>query len=104
MGEAKDGHEAIAKGLAEPWDVIVLDMTMSGPHGLDVLKALKRARPEQRVLMLSMHADPHYLRGALAAGAAGYRTQETAPDDLRRAISTVMAGEQYLGDNLSALL
>ena len=104
LGEAKDGHEAIAKGLAEPWDVIVLDITMPGPHGLEVLKAIKHVRPEQHVLMLTMHATSQYIRGAFAAGADGYLTKESAPGELLRAISAVMAGEQYLGDNLSALL
>jgi DNA-binding NarL/FixJ family response regulator len=100
VGEAQNGLEAIERALAEEWDVILLDITMPGLNGLDVLKRVRQARPDQCVVMLSMHASPHYVRGALNAGAAGYLTKETAPDELVSAINTVLAGKTYLANDL----
>jgi two-component system, NarL family, invasion response regulator UvrY len=104
VGEARDGLEAVETGLAQVWDVILLDITMPGLHGLEVLKRLKQARPAQRVVMLSMHANPHYVRGALEAGASGYLTKESAPDELVSAIHAVLAGEIFLAPGLSEML
>ena len=104
VGEAKDGLEAVEKGLAQEWDVILLDITMPGLHGLEVLRRLKQARPAQRVVMLSMHATPHYVRSALQSGASGYLTKEAAPDELVSAINAVLAGSTYLAEGLSDLL
>jgi two-component system invasion response regulator UvrY len=104
IGEARDGHEALEMALAENWDVVVLDITMPGQSGLEVLRKLKQERPDQCVLMLSMHASPVYVRGAMRDGAAGYLTKETAPDELITAIIAVLAGKTYLGDNLGAML
>lgn len=102
--EAQDGHEALAKGLAGGWDIVVLDITMPGPHGLEVLRQLKQARPELCVLILSMHADPQYIRSALRAGAAGYVAKETAAEELVTAVNTVLAGGTYLAEGLAGLL
>lgn len=103
VAEAKDGYEAIKLGLAEKWDVILLDITMPGPHGLEVLRRLMQERPRPCVLMLSMHADPFYVKRALGAGAAGYLTKESAPDELITAIQSVLAGQVYLGQALHPL-
>jgi two-component system, NarL family, invasion response regulator UvrY len=103
IGEAQDGLEAVEMGMAEKWDVIVLDITMPGLSGLEALRKLKRERPDQRVLMLSMHASLHFVRGALQAGASGYLTKETAPDEFVTAIHTVLAGQTYLSRRLDEM-
>src|SRR5687768_15152129 len=59
--EAEDGQEAVEKGLAADWDVVVLDITMPRLNGIDALKQLKQHRPDRCVVMLSVHADPHYI-------------------------------------------
>jgi DNA-binding NarL/FixJ family response regulator len=104
LGEATDGHEAVALACGREWDVIVLDITLPGISGLDVLARVIQCRPEQRVVMLSMHSNPSYIRHAMKAGAAAYLTKETAPDELVSAIQAVLAGKTYLGDDLAALL
>jgi two-component system, NarL family, invasion response regulator UvrY len=104
VGEASNGYEAVPIACNDEWDVIILDVSMPGLSGFDVLSQVKRCRPEQRVVMLSMHATPDYIRTALNGGAAGYLTKETAPDELLAAIQAVMSGQTYLGDDLAKLL
>ena len=104
IAEAADGQQAVELACSHDWDVILLDITLPKLSGLDVLTRVKACRPEQRVVMLSMHASANYVRGALNAGAAGYLTKETAPDELVSAIQTVLAGQTYLGDDLDQLL
>ncbi len=104
VGEARDGLEAVAMACGDPWDVIILDITLPGLNGLDVLAQVKDCRPDQCVVMLSMHATSTHVRGAMEAGATGYLTKETAPDELVAAIQAVLSGQTYLGDDLAKLL
>jgi DNA-binding NarL/FixJ family response regulator len=104
IGEATDGFEAVALACGRQWDVIILDISLPGLNGIDVLSRVKACRPEQCVVMLSMHASPNHIRGALAAGATGYLTKETAPEELVDAIQAVLAGQRYLGDDLHKLI
>ncbi len=96
VGEASNGLEALELARAQPWDVVVLDITMPGASGLAVLKQLKQERPQLPVLILSMHTGDLYVNGSLKAGAAGYLTKETAPEELLSAIWAVLAGETYV--------
>src|SRR5690242_10662744 len=82
VGEASDGLQALERVEREDWDVVVLDVTMPGQNGLEVLKRLKRDRPKLPVVMLSMHSGYHYVLGSLKAGASGYLNKETAPEEL----------------------
>jgi DNA-binding NarL/FixJ family response regulator len=104
VGEASDGHEALAQAQAEQWDVVVLDITMPGPNGLQVLKQLKQSQPNLPVLMLSMHSGYHYVTGSLKAGASGYLNKETAPEELVAAIHTAIAGGVYISRSLARAL
>jgi DNA-binding NarL/FixJ family response regulator len=104
VGEASDGAEALAQVNAEPWDVIVLDITMPGQNGLEVLKQLKRDHPKLPVLMLSMHSGYHYVMGSLKAGASGYLNKETAPEELITAIRTAIGGGIYVSRGLAESL
>jgi two-component system invasion response regulator UvrY len=99
--EARDGLEAEAMALSAEWDVVVLDITMPGASGLQVLRTVSRAKPALPVLVLSMHANPAYVRGALRAGAAGYVTKDTAPEELLTALRAILAGEQYVSPSIS---
>ena len=100
VGEASNGHEALALAQSDPWDVIILDITMPGPNGLEVLRKLQRERPGVPVLMLSMHSGPAYVSGSIKAGAAGYLSKESAPDELIEAINTVLGGGTYISQSL----
>jgi len=100
VGEASNGLEALEKARGEPWDVVVLDITMPGASGLAVLKQIKRDRPHIPVLMLSMHSGDLYVNGSLKAGASGYLNKESAPEELLTAIHVVMAGDTYISQSL----
>lgn len=101
VGEASNGSEALDKIHREAWDVVVLDITMPGQNGLEVLKELKRLQPGLPVLMLSMHSGYHYVMGSLKAGASGYLNKETAPEELVTAIRTAIDGGIYVSRSLA---
>jgi DNA-binding NarL/FixJ family response regulator len=101
VGEAGNGEEALAQVEAGEWDVVVLDITMPGQNGLEVLKQLKARYPKLPVLMLSMHSGYHYVMGSLKSGASGYLNKETAPEELIAAIHTAIDGDIYVSRSLS---
>lgn len=104
VGEASNGLEALDRVNAEPWDVVVLDITMPGQNGLEVLKQLKTRFPKLPVLMLSMHSGYHYVMGSLKAGASGYLNKETAPEELIAAIRKAIDGGIYVSRTLAESL
>lgn len=95
-GEASDGLEAVEKVLADQFDVVVLDISMPGQNGLSALADIKRARPDQHVLVLSIHPEVQYALSAIKAGADGYLTKESAPVELLGAIRRVAQGERHV--------
>lgn len=104
FGEASNGREALAEVQKSPWDVALLDVSMPGPSGLDVLKQLKELRPSTRVLVLSMHPEEQYAVRLLRAGAAGYLTKNTASDLVADAVRKVLAGGTYVSPSLAESL
>jgi two-component system, NarL family, invasion response regulator UvrY len=108
FGEAANSQEALERVWKEPWDVVILDLTMPGRSGLDVLKEMKRARPKLPVLILSMHPEDQFAVRLLKAGAAGYMTKETAPGELVGAVNKAVAGGRYvslpLAEKLASLI
>ena len=103
-GEAKNGQEALEKVWKEDFDVVLLDISMPGRSGMDILKEMKSAKPEMYVLMLSMHSEEQYAVRALKAGASGYLTKESAPDELIDAIRRVSMGLKYVTLSLAEKL
>lgn len=103
-GEAHDGQELIDKVRAERWDVVILDISMPGRGGLDILKQLKSEHPKLPVLMLTMHPEDQYAVRVLRAGASGYLTKESAPDHLVEAIRKVARGGKYISAHLAETL
>ncbi|HTB81359.1 MAG TPA: response regulator transcription factor [Opitutaceae bacterium] len=101
FGEASNGQQAIELAWRESWDVLVLDITMPGQSGLDVLKAIKKSRPKLPVLMLSMHPEDQFAVRMLKIGAAGYMTKESAPAELVGAVKKVMSGGRYVSAALA---
>ncbi len=104
FGEASTGEEALSKVWKEKWDVVVLDITMPGRTGLEVLKEIKQSRPKLPVLVLSMHPEDQFAVRVLKAGASGYMTKESAPDELVGAIKKVLAGGRHVSPNLAELM
>jgi DNA-binding NarL/FixJ family response regulator len=103
-GEATNGQEVLDKVRAEPWDVVVLDISMPDRSGLDILKQLRSERPKLPVLVLSMHSEDQYAVRVLKAGASGYLTKDSAPDELVKAIRKVVSGGRYVSSFLAEKL
>lgn len=103
-GEAHNGQELLEKMRSDQWDVIVLDISMPGRGGLDILKQLKSERPKLPVLMLTIHPEDQYAVRVLRAGASGYLTKESAPDHLVEAIRKVARGGKYISPHLAERL
>jgi DNA-binding NarL/FixJ family response regulator len=101
FGEARNAQEAFARVAKEKWDVAVLDVTMPGRSGLEVLKEMKRLRPKMPVLVLSMHPEDQFAVRMLKTGAAGYLTKESAGEELVGAIQKVVAGGRYISSSLA---
>jgi two-component system invasion response regulator UvrY len=102
--EATHGQEVLDKIRSTAVDVVVLDIAMPGRSGLDVLLHLKRERPNLPVLVLSIHPEDQYAVRVLKAGACGYLTKESAPDQLIAAIRKVVVGGKYVSSSLAEKL
>jgi two-component system invasion response regulator UvrY len=102
--EASNGQEVLNKALKDDYDIVLLDITMPDINGLDILKEIKSQRPELPVLILSMHPEEQYAVRALKAGAAGYLTKESAPEELIRAMRKVSSGGKYVTLSLAEKL
>jgi DNA-binding NarL/FixJ family response regulator len=103
-GEASNGQELLDKIRVDDYDVVVLDITMPVRNGMDVLKQLRSERPRLPVLILSIHSEEQYASRALRAGASGYLTKESAPDELVIAIRKVSLGGKYISSSLAEKL
>ena len=104
MGEAHNAQEVLALVRKQDWDLVVLDISMPGRSGLDIIEELKQERPKLPVLILSMHPEDRYAVRALRAGAAGYLTKESAPEELVKAIRKVVTGRRYVSSSLAEKL
>jgi DNA-binding NarL/FixJ family response regulator len=103
-GEAVNGQETLEQVRVGGWDVLVLDMTMPGRSGFDILKELKYEQPDLPVLVLSIHAEEQLAVRVLKAGASGYVTKENAPNELVKAIRKVVSGGRYISPSLAETL
>jgi two-component system, NarL family, invasion response regulator UvrY len=96
FGEAANATEALERLWKESWDLMLLDVSMHGRTGLDVLKEIRASASRMPVLVLSAHPEDQYAVRVLKAGAAGYLTKESAPQELCRAVRKVVSGGKYL--------
>jgi two-component system, NarL family, invasion response regulator UvrY len=101
FGEARSGAEALDLVRKQPWDIAVLDISLGGRSGLEVLSELKQLRPRMPVLILTMHAEEQYAVRAFKAGASGYINKASSGEELRRAILKIIKGGQYVGPTLA---
>lgn len=101
FGEAANSTQALERVWKETWDIVILDLTMPGRSGLEVLKEIKHAHPKLPVLMLSMHPEDQFAVRMLKAGASGYMTKESAPDELVGAVKKAIAGGRYVSARLA---
>jgi two-component system invasion response regulator UvrY len=101
--EANDGHKLLSKIREEDFDVVILDITMPHMDGLDVLKQLKIEKPKLPVIVLSIHPEDQYALRVLKAGASGYVTKASAPDELINAIRKVCRGGKYISPSIAEM-
>jgi two-component system, NarL family, invasion response regulator UvrY len=100
-GEAEDAQQVLTEVENQTWDLVILDISMPGRSGLDLLSDLQRTHPKLPVLVLSMHAEDQYGKRVLKAGASGYMNKESAPEELIKAIQKVLAGGCYVSPTLA---
>lgn len=101
FGEAHSGAEALTLVREQDWDIVVLDISLGGRNGLEVLGEIKQLKPSLPVLILSMHAEEQYAVRAFKAGASGYINKASSGEELRSAIVKIMKGGQYVGPALA---
>jgi DNA-binding NarL/FixJ family response regulator len=103
VSEAGDGEEAL-RTLAAPFDGVILDLSMPGRNGIDLLAEIKHRWPKLPVLIMSLHAEEHFAVRALRAGASGYLTKAAAPEELVEAVLKITRGGKYITDNVAERL
>jgi len=103
-GEAASGSEVLNKIRESNFDVVLLDLTMPGRSGLEILTEIRKENAAPRVLILSVHSESLYAVRALKAGASGYLTKESAPEQLVDAIRKVSGGGKYITPSLAERL
>ena len=97
INEVGSGNEAISLARTQPWDIVILDLTLPDGSGLDVLKRIRELQARLPVLILSMHTADQFARRAIAAGASGYLTKDTADEELVAAVTRLIRGGKYFG-------
>lgn len=97
-GEAANGDNALALVKSAAFDIAILDMSMPGLSGIDLVKRVKLEKPKLRVLVLSMHGEKQYAARALKAGASGYLTKDAAAEQLVAAIRKIANGGVHISD------
>ncbi len=104
FGEAGSGAELARKLASEPWDLLILDISLPDKNGLDLLKEVRVTYPRLPVLMVSVHPEEAYAVRALKAGAAGYLTKDAAPAELVIAVRKILGGGRYVTSSLAERL
>ena len=104
FGEASDARQALEQLRKKEWDVALLDIALPGKSGLDLLKELKAEWPALPVLVVSAHPEDQFAVRVLKAGAGGYMTKESAPEELAKAIRKILAGGRYVSSALAEKL
>jgi DNA-binding NarL/FixJ family response regulator len=104
MGEASSGQEVFAKVASQTWDVLLLDLSMPGRNGLEVLHELKRNHPRLPVLVFSMYPGSQYVVRSMKAGAMGYLPKASLPEELVLALRKVAQGRRYVSPSLTECL
>jgi len=103
VAEASDGDAALA-ALGQPFDAVVLDLSMPGRSGIDLLVEIKHRYPKLPVLIMSLHGEEQFAMRALRAGAAGYLTKAAAPEQLVAAVQKVIRGGRYITEQVAERL
>ncbi|WP_342066640.1 response regulator transcription factor [Achromobacter kerstersii] len=101
QGEAANGAEALKLLGQRAWDLLVLDMSMPGRNGVDLIRQIKSGHPDVPILVLTMHGEQQYAIQAIKAGASGFLTKDIAAEELVQAVRKVAGGGRYLSPSLA---
>src|SRR5574340_550669 len=104
VAEYANGEEALRWIRANDCDVVLLDISMPGKSGIDVLKLLHEEKPKLPILILSIYSEDQYAVRLIKAGAAGYLTKESAPEVVMEAVRRVAAGQKYISPAVAEML
>ena len=104
VGEAGDADAALRQVANGGWDIVIADISLPGASGLDLIKELQRLHPSLPTLVVSMHPAAQFARRALGAGAAGYLTKDSAPDEFVAAIEEARRGRKYVSRDAGDIL
>ncbi|RRQ21444.1 response regulator [Thiohalobacter thiocyanaticus] len=104
IAEAGSGEEVLEATVRSPFDVLLLDISMPGPSGVDLLQRLRAARCQAAILFMSMYPEDQFAVRLLKSGASGYLTKESAPDQLVAAIHKVARGGRFISASLAEIL
>lgn len=104
VGEAATGQQALDRLRESRWDLLILDISMPGRSGLDILKHVRSGFPDTRILVLSGFPERQYAVNVLRAGAGGYLAKDSAPEELLKAVRIVLQGRRYVSQALAELL
>jgi len=104
VGEATDGREAVIKAQDLLPDIVLLDLSMPGLHGIEATRQIARRLPKTKVLILSMHKNEAYVLQALQAGASGYILKDSASEEVVSALRCVFRGDSYLSPSISRVV
>jgi len=104
IGEAASGNEVLDRLRAQHWDALLLDIHMPDRGGLDILRRVSSGYPKVRVLVISGLPEEQYARNVLQAGASGYLSKNTAPEELLKAVRLILAGRRYISASLAEVL
>jgi two-component system invasion response regulator UvrY len=103
-GEAAAAHDVLRLVRAERWDAVILDVSLPGVSGMEILADLRRERPGLPVLILTVHSEEQYAVRAIRSGAAGFLTKETAPERLVEAVRKIATGGRYVSPEVAEKL
>ncbi|RYY49000.1 MAG: response regulator transcription factor [Chitinophagaceae bacterium] len=102
--EVPDAEELVKRVMQAEWDVVISDLSMPGRSGLEALQQIKQVQPKLPVLILSIHPEEQYAIRVLKAGASGYLSKDSAPDELVNAVQRVLLGKKYITDTIAEKL
>lgn len=104
IGEAEDGKSGLASVIENDWDIVVLDISMPGRNGMDLIQEIKTAKPSLPILVISGHSEKDYAVRALKLGASGFVSKQSAAEVLVTAVEKVIAGGKYISMSLAEQL
>ncbi len=101
VGEAGDTSSLVEMALAEDWDIVISDLSMPGGGGIEAIRRIREMKPVQKILIITIYPEEQYAIRVFQAGATGFLNKDTAPDQLIRAVQTIMDGKKYIQPSLA---